>query len=433
MSETPFAGPSRSAASRPRRGGLGRTLVGVAVVIVVAVVLGLLLSRCAGGGQKGPGGSASGRRPTVTVAVTKATLGDMPIQLEALGTVTPEATDQINARVSGMLVKVNFHEGQTVARGQILALIDPRPFQAALGQARGQLLKDQASLADAQLDLARYRTLLAQNSIASQTVDTQAALVKQDAAAVVSDKANVASAALNLSFCRIPAPVAGRVGLRQVDEGNQVVANSSTPITVLTELDPIDVVFAIPEVSIAALAKNGHGGAGVGLPVAALDRSGGAVLANGSLIAIDSQINTGTGTVNGKARLPNPGGALFPNQFVNVSVLVDTLKNQVIVPTTAVRHGPQGDFVWVLQPDQTVKSRTVTVGPGSAEAVSIAAGLKVGETVITQGGDRLQDGGKVVLPGQKPAYGGASAGAKGKHRHHGGASGGSGGGAPSQG
>ncbi len=410
------------------------------MVIIVAIVLGLLLSRCAAGkaGKGAAGGFVAGRRPTVTVAVAKATLGDMPIRLDALGTVTPEATDQINARVSGMLLAVKFHEGQHVAKGQLLAQIDPRPFQAALGQARGQLLKDQAALADAELDLARFRTLLAQDSIARQTVDTQAALVKQDAAAVVSDRANVASAALNLSFCRVFAPVAGRVGLRQVDEGNQIVANGSTPITVLTQLDPIDVVFAIPEGSIGAIARNARGGAGGSLPVTAYDRDGGTALASGQLFAIDSQINTGTGTVNGKARFANPGGALFPNQFVNISVLVDTLPSQVTVPTTAVRHGPQGDFVWVLQPNRTVKERIVKVGPGTGETVSITSGLQVGETVITAGGDRLSDGGAVVLPGQRPNAGPGRGGKSGGHRHGRGGSGATGGnggasGAPSPG
>jgi multidrug efflux system membrane fusion protein len=375
------------------------------------------LKRCASKNASGFAG-----RPTTTVAIAKATLGDMPIRLEALGTVTPEATDQINTRVSGMLVQVNFKEGQRVKKGQLLALIDPRPFQAALDQAKGQLQKDRAALADAELDLARYKKLLSQDSIASQTVDTQVALVKQDAATVVSDQANVVAAALNLEFCKIPAPVSGRVGLRQVDPGNQIVANSATPITVLTQLDPIDVVFAIPEDSIAEL--TGHG-SGTGLPVTAYDRTGGAVLANGSLFAIDSTINTTTGTVNGKARFSNPSGALFPNQFVNVSVLVDTLRNQVTAPTTAVRHGPQGDFVWVLQPNQTVKARTVKVGPGSAESVTIASGLNVGETVITEGGDRLRDGGKVVLPGQRPPAAGGRGGRGGRrHRPGGGGNGG---------
>jgi multidrug efflux system membrane fusion protein len=399
----------------PRRRSWLRTIVAIVVVVVIAVVLAVVLSRCASKGAKGASG-----RPTTTVAIAKATVGDMPIHLEALGTVTPEATDQINTRVSGMLVQVNFKEGQIVKKGQLLALIDPRPFQAALDQAKGQLLKDQAALADAELNLARYRKLLAQDSIASQTVDTQAALVKQDAAAVVSDQANVVAAALNLSFCKIPAPVSGRVGLRQVDPGNQITANAATPITVLTQLDPIDVVFAVPEDSIAQLAS--HQSAG-GLPVTAYDRTGGTVLANGSLFAIDSQINTTTGTVNGKARFANPGGALFPNQFVNVSVLVETLRNQVIVPTTAIRQGPQGSFVWVLQPNQTVKAQTVKVGPGTAETVSIASGLTVGQTVITQGGDRLREGGKVVLPGQRPARAGGGKGAGGHHRHGGGGGG----------
>jgi len=416
MSEQIIQGAPRPIRPAPRRSPW-RTIVAILVVVVVAVLAAIGLSRCASKGARGSTG-----RPTTTVAIAKATSGEMPIRLEALGTVTPEATDQINTRVSGMLVQVNFKEGQLVKKGQLLALIDPRPFQAALDQAKGQLQKDKAALADAELDLARYKKLLAQDSIASQTVDTQAALVKQDAAAVVSDQANVVAAALNLEFCKIPAPVSGRVGLRQVDPGNQIVANGATPITVLTQLDPVDVVFSIPEDSIAELTS--HVG-GAGLPVTAYDRTGGTAIANGSLFAIDSTINTTTGTVNGKARFSNPRGVLFPNQFVNVSVLVETLKNQVTVPTTAVRHGPQGDFVWVLQPNQTVKSRTVKVGPGTAETVTIASGLAVGETVITEGGDRLRDGGKVVLPGQRPAAGGGRSG-RGGHRHGAGGAGGAG-------
>ncbi|MHB8529323.1 MAG: efflux RND transporter periplasmic adaptor subunit, partial [Caulobacteraceae bacterium] len=410
---------------RPAR----RTVVGIAVVILVAVLLGLLLSRCAANkGRAGPGGPGAGRRPPITVAIAKASLGDVPIQLAALGTVTPEATVNVNARVAGMLDRVDFREGQVVRRGQLMAQIDPRPFEAALGQAQGQLLKDQAALAEARLDLSRYRTLLAEDSIARQQAETQAALVKQDQAQVASDQANVTTARLNLSFTRIPAPVAGRAGLRQVDPGNQITANSATPITVVTQLDPIDVVFAIPEEDISQLANHSANRVGGGLPVAAFDRAGGTQLASGTLSTIDNQIDTTTGTVKGKARFSNPGGTLFPNQFVNVSILVDTLRDQVMVPTTAVRHGPQGDFVWVLQPNRTVKARTVKVGPGTAETVSVVSGLNAGETVITEGGDRLRDGGKVVLPGQRPSHGRSAGGHRGgAGRHRRGAGGGAGG------
>jgi len=309
-----------------------------------------------------------------------------------------------------------------VRRGDVLAVIDPAPFQAALSQAQGTLAHDQALLADARLDLNRYNTLVAQHSIATQTRDTQAALVKQDEGLVASDQGTVATARLNLQWSRIVAPVAGRVGIRQIDAGNQISANGSTPIAVVTQIDPIDVIFAVPEDAIPSIVR--HPNFGAGLPVTAYDRAGGAAIGTGSLATIDNVVDTTTGTVKGKARFGNPAGALFPNQFVNITVLVDTLKNQVIVPTTAVRHGPNGDFVWVAQAQQggkadqaTVKSTPVKAGPGTGETTSIASGLSAGETVITDGGDRLRDGATVTLPHP------AAPGGKG---HRGGSRGGSG-------
>jgi multidrug efflux system membrane fusion protein len=367
----------------------------------------------AGGGR---GGFAAGGRPPTTVGTATAISGSIPIEQTALGTVTPLATVQVNARVSGLLVKVGFKEGQMVKKGQLLMLIDPRPYQAALQLAQATLAHDQALLADAKLDLKRYATLKAQESVAGQTYDTQASLVQQDAATVKADAANVASAKLNLEFTRVTAPVSGRAGLRQIDVGNQVVANESTPVTVITQIDPITIIFPLPEDAIAAVMA--HKG-GAGLPVTALDRSGGSVLAHGRLIAVDNAVNTTTGTVNGRASFKNKDGALFPYQFVNIVLLVDTLKNQVVVPTTAVRHGPKGDFVWLLTPKKTVKQTAVVVGPGTAETVSISSGLKVGDVVITDGGDRLRDGAPVILPGQSPAMGKGGAGGYQGRRHRG--------------
>ncbi|MFI4972958.1 MAG: efflux RND transporter periplasmic adaptor subunit [Caulobacterales bacterium] len=410
----PFGAPMRPP---PRKRPLWQTVAGIAVVVLIAVVLALLLSRCAsgGGGPAGRGGRGGGPggRPAITVGVAKAALGDVPIQLTALGTVTPEATVTVTSRVSGILTEVRFQEGQMVRKGALLAVIDRRPFQVALQQAEGALMHDQAQLANARIDLKRYQDLLAEDSVSAQTADTQAALVKQDEGLVQSDKAQVANARLNLSFASIASPVAGRVGLRQLDAGNQIAAGPSTPIAVVTEIDPIDVVFAVPETEIPAIIRQ-TGPSGGGLPVTAYDREGGTVLGQGSLSTIDNLVDVTTGTVKGKARFPNPDGALFPNQFVNVTVLVDTLNNQVIVPTSAVRHGPQGDFVYVLQPDQTVKMQLVKVGPGAAETVSIASGLQAGVTVITEGGDRLSDGAHVNLPGQKPATAAGGFGGKGK-------------------
>jgi multidrug efflux system membrane fusion protein len=242
------------------------------------------------------------------------------------------------------------------------------------------------------------------------------ALVRQDESQVVSDQGNVQSARLNLAYTRIVAPVSGRIGLRQIDPGNEITANESTPFAVVTQMEPITVIFSVPESAIAPIEQHG----GSGLQTTALDRAGGDVIATGTLSTLDNLIDTTTGTVKARSVFHNAGGQLFPNQFVNVTLLVDTLKNQVVVPTTAVRHGPQGDFVWVLQPDQTVKSRPVKVGPGTAETVSIASGLSLGETVITDGGDRLRDGGKVVLPGQNPVGPGGPGGWRGRGGGHGG-------------
>jgi multidrug efflux system membrane fusion protein len=422
-------------AHRPRRPAW-QIALGIVLVIVVAILLAVGLRQCAAGGgapggrpgaRGGPGGSGGGRGSlAITVGTAKAVLGSIPIQINALGAVTPEATIDVVARVSGNLDRVTFREGQLVKKGQLLAQIDPRPFQVTLDQNLGQLHHDEAVLEQARTDLARYRTLHAQDSIAAQTYEDQVAVVKQDEATVASDRANVASAKLNLVYTRITSPVAGRVGLRQTgfDPGNLITANSTSPMAVVTQLDPMDIVFTVPEDDIDEITQQ-VGTAGGGLAVTAYDRSGGTQLAQGKLSTLDNVIDNTTGTVKAKARFDNASGILFPSEFVNITMQVKTLEGQVVVPTTAVRHGPQGDFVWVLQPDKTVKARTVKVGPGAAETVSIASGLQVGETVITEGGDRLREGAPVILPGQKPAApGGAPGGHGGHHRH------GAGGGAP---
>ena len=401
-------------------------------VIVVAIVIAALLTFCGrtatSGGASGRGhgrpsaGGGPGGRPPTTVGTATAIVGAIPIEQTALGTVTPMATVQVNARVSGQLVRIGFQEGQMVKKGQLLMQIDPRPYQASLQLAQATMAHDQAVLTNAKLDLARYATLKAEDSVAVQTYDTQAALVLQDQATVRQDSANVESAKLNLDFTHVVAPVSGRVGLRQIDPGNQVVANESTPVTVVTQIDPITIIFPLPEDAITSVMAH-HGGAG--LRVTALDRSGGTVLAVGRLLTLDNAVNTTTGTVNGRAVFNNADGKLFPFQFVNIVLLVDTLENQVVVPTTAVRHGPQGDFVWLLQPDRTVKERQIVVGPATAETVSITTGLQAGDVVITAGGDRLRDGSPVVLPGQGPAAGGGPPGARrhgGRHRGGGAAS-----------
>jgi len=357
-------------------------------------------SRGRGGGGGGPGG---GRNIPTTVGIATAVKGDVPITLGALGTVTPEATVTVQSQIAGTLEKVDFTEGQMVKKGQLLAEVDERPYIVALAQAQGALARDQASLANAELDLKRYQTLAKQDSVSGQQVDTQAALVKQDEGTVKTDEANIASAKLNLIYCRVIAPVSGRVGLRQVDPGNYITSASTTGVVIITQIDPIDIVFSLPEDDVSQV--QARVAQGVTLQVTALDRTGAVTLAQGSLLTLDNQIDTSTGTVKAKARFANPTGVLFPNQFVNVTLLVNTLKDAVIVPTQAVRHGSKGDYVFTVDQDpltggNTAKMVIVKVGPADGDRTSIASGVNVGDQVITDGGDRLTDGATIFLPGQ---------------------------------
>ncbi len=397
-----------------------RTFVLIGVVVLAAVLVAFLLRTCASNGS--PQG---GRRPSTTVGIAKATLGDMPIQLSEIGTVTPLATTTVTPRISGNLTELHFTEGQMVKAGDLLAVIDERPYQVALQQAQAQQARDQAALEDAQVLLKRDQTLLAQDSVARQSVDDQAATVKQDQAVVLADAASVNNAKLNLVYCRVVAPISGRAGLRQVDLGNYVTAGSSTGLVVLTQIDPIDVLFTLPEDQLPTII--GRMRSGAELPVSALDRSGGQTLAQGRLLTIDNQVDPTTGTVKAKARFANSTAALFPQQFVNVQLLVNTVKDAVIVPAAAIRHGPQGDFVWTMASDHTAHMQQVKVGPSLGEQASIQSGVTVGQDVITEGGDRLREGAPVTLPGQRPNFGGGRGGPGGHHRHGGGGGGGQGG------
>jgi multidrug efflux system membrane fusion protein len=417
LSETPSgsrpANPRR--APPPRQRPLWRTTLWIFVAILIAAAVAYLLTPHGQGGAGGAGGGrgaaaggrggrggggaggagAAGRAPSV-VGVATAALGDIPIELSELGTVTPQATVTVQSQINGTLIAVYFTEGQAVRKGQPLALIDPRPYEITLQQAQGQLTRDQASLDEAKLDAARYRTLVAQDSIARQTYDQEVATVKQDEGVVRIDQAAIASARLNIAYCHVVAPVSGRVGLREVDPGNLVTTNEPNGLVVINELDPATVIFTLPEDSIPQVAQ--RMAAVGGLPATAYDRTGATVLAQGELYTLDNQIDTSTGTVKARARFANPSGTLFPNQFVNVTVLVDTLTNVVTVPAVAVRHGPQGDFVYVIQPDSTVKVTAVKVGPAQGETTSIRSGLNAGDVVVTDGGDRLSDGAHVIQP-----------------------------------
>lgn len=376
-----------------------------------------------GGGPGGPGGGFGGgggrRGPASTVAVAAATTTDLPIIIDALGTVKPAATVTVRPQVSGVITQVLFREGQVVQRGQTLVQIDPRPYQMALLQAQGNQTRDEAQLAAARLTLSRYQTLLAQDSIARQEVDTQSATVKQLEGTVMSDRAAVGTARLNLGFARIVAPVSGRVGLRVTDVGNYIGAGDANGVAVITTVSPIDVEFTVPQDDVPRIAAR-QGRANV--PVTALDRTRTQTLDRGTFSTLDNLVDTGTGTVKAKARFPNTANALFPSQFVNVRMELDTIKGAVVVPATAVRQSSDGSFVWLLNADRTVSKTPVKTGQATGVQVQITDGLKAGDKVITEGGDRLRDGGKVQLPGARPQGQGKGEG-KGQRRHRDGAQG----------
>jgi multidrug efflux system membrane fusion protein len=398
-------------------GGTGRRVLVIVVVlaaIAVAIWLAVMLAhQSAGGAAGGAGGGGRGNRPSTTVGVATAAVADIPITLDALGTVTPAATVTVSPQVAGTITEILFREGQMVRKGQVLAVIDPRPLQMALMQAQGALTRDEAQLANARLLLERNRTLLAQDSIARQDVDTQAALVRQLEGTVITDRAQVGTARLNLGFSRVVAPVSGRVGLRVVDVGNYIGAGAAGGLVVLTEIAPIDVEFTVPQDEVPRLQAQASQGA---LPVTAFDRTKTVTLDTGRFSTLDNQIDTTTGTIRAKARFANAAGKLFPNQFVNVRVNLQTLKSAVVVPVTALRTGAVGEFVWKLNPDKTVTQRKVKSGPATATTVSLVQGLAAGEKVITEGGDRLTDGAKVTLPGDKPSAGGETR-KRGAHRN----------------
>ncbi len=355
------------------------------------------------GGPGGPGGQGGRGAAPSTVGIATATQANLPVVLDALGTVTPVVTATVRPQVSGVITQILFTEGQIVKKGQLLVTIDPRPFEIALQQAIGARQRDEAQLDGAKVQLGRYQTLLGQDSIARQDVDTQAALAKQLEGTLVIDRANENTARLNLGYTRIVAPLAGRVGLRTIDSGNYVGAGDPTGVAVITQLAPIDVVFSVPQDRVPEIATSV--GSGAKLAAAAFDRTRTKKLGDGTFMTLDNQVDVQTGTVKAKARFANADSALFPNQFVNVRLVLRSVDGAIVVPVTALRHGPNGDFVYVVGDDRTVSIRTVERGVATSDAVAIARGLVLGERVVTEGGDRLKEGAKVQLASERPASG----------------------------
>ena len=416
-----------TSAAMPRRISRRATLIGGAIALLVvagvgwlawdlthpaagpgaagAAVTGRPAGGPAGGGAR-PGGAGGRGAPATTVGIATAESLDIPVLLESLGTVIPQASVRVRPQVSGVLVQLLFKEGQIVKKGDLLATIDPRQFEMSLQQAMGQRQRDQAQLENARVTLSRFSTLLQQDSIARQEVDTQAALVKQLEGTVMIDRANEGTARLNLSYTRIVAPIAGRVGLRTVDVGNVVNPGDVNGVALLTQLAPIDVEFTVPQDQVPDLQQR----SGAFMEARALDRTRANVLDVGVFASLDNQVDTQTGTVRAKARFNNTKMALFPSQFVNLQLMVRTIVGAVVVPVSALRHGNEGDFVFVLNQDRTVTQRPVKAGQATVDKVQIVTGLQLGERVVTEGADRLKDGARVTLPGDAPRGAGDGAG-----------------------
>ncbi|MBX7275911.1 efflux RND transporter periplasmic adaptor subunit [Pseudomonas sp. M5A4_2d] len=363
----------------------------VGVLLLIALLIGLGMHYF-GGGHKGKPPS-----PGEPVAVVPVALQDVPVYIDALGTVTPTRSVTVVTQVDGILSSVAFKEGQHVSKGQVIARIDDRALKAQLAVAKGTLAHDQAVLSNAQRDLARYRDLVKAGSTSQQTLDTQASLVQQQQGTVAADQGNVQNLDVQLSYCTITSPVDGVVGLRLVDPGNYVTTASTTGIVVITQMNPATVVFAVPEDDLGAINQAlAHGS----VTVLAYDRNKKSLLATGTLLALDNQVDTSTGTIKVKAQFDDSGTALFPNQFVNARLKADTLRQIAVVPTRAIQHGSKGDFVFVINGNKA-SLRTIKTGPSTGDVSAVLDnGVKAGEQVITEGADKLDDGSAVKVVAQ---------------------------------
>jgi membrane fusion protein, multidrug efflux system len=384
LKEAPLVGAPPVTERQPRRRWLW---ISILVLLVAGVVW---WSRQEGAPQQAAGGRNSAPMSIVPEVVSK---GDIGITINALGTVTSLATVTIRSQISGYLMKVDFKEGDDVKKGDLLAEIDPRPYEAALAQANGNLARDEALLKGAQVDLARYQGLAAQNAVPHQTLDTQVALVAQDQGTVEFDRAAVKSAQVNLQYCHIISPLDGRVGLRQVDQGNYVTPGDTNGLVVITQLRPISVLFTVPEDNLQAISKRLQ--AGAVLPATAYDRGGSNKIADGALQTFDSQIDPTTGTIKLRAQFPNETTALYPNQFVNIGLLLDTHKDVTIMPTAGVQRGVPGTFVYLVNADNTVSVRKIVLGVTDGDRVEVTSGLVPGDRIVIDGADKLRDGAKI--------------------------------------
>ncbi len=389
VSLRPPPAPGGKTAVRPRR-RLRRWLLPVLLLLAAGLIAWRLLAPA-------PAPAPAGRAalPPQPVGVSTAALGDIRIWLDGIGTVNPLATITVRTQIAGQLQEVGFTEGQIVHQGDFLAQIDPRPYQALLEQYQGQLARDQALLGQAETDLRRYQTLLKQDSIARQQAEDQVFLVQQYKAAIRSDQAQIDTEKLNLIYCHITAPVTGRVGLRIVDPGNFVQPSDANGLVVVTQLQPISVIFPLPEDDLPQVLPRFH--AGTKLPVVVLDRANVTQLATGALSTIDNQVDTTTGTWRLRALFDNRDEMLFPSQFVNARLLVETRHGVVTVPAAAVQRGAPGAYVYVVRPDNTAAMRKVTPGPTDGDRMQIVAGLAAGDRVVIDGTDRLRDGARVSV------------------------------------